>query len=87
MRKPEWMLMYQELVDLHHGFRSGGGHPVVVDLRPPDGLRGAIDWCLEHVDLGGWSWVYVPCGHPDDCAVRVSFRDAADAVAFRLIWS
>ena len=78
------MLMYQEVVDLHHG--TGGDHAVIVDLGPTTDLSRQIDWCLENIGFGSWNWYYVPGASPDECAVRFGFLSREDAVTFNLTW-
>ena len=78
-RKPEWMIMYQELVNAHTTPMSRRFEHIV--CLPSECIEeDHVEWCLGHLGMHAWSWTW-----DGDLAV-FSFIDQEDAMLFRMVW-
>jgi hypothetical protein len=91
-RKPEWMAMYQELVERHQ-LKSDGpyaDHPYEFRRTVEFDAYGfnELEWCLEHLAMDAWGWRHLgdSDGNGYYDSVVFAFADDADCVLFALTW-
>lgn len=92
-RKPEWMAMYQELVESHRleSHAMSINHPYEFQMTTCDDeyIDDELEWCLENLEMDAWR--YLMSKDDSDGAifyngVIFSFTDDADRVLFMLTW-
>lgn len=85
-RKPEWMLMYQEIVYMHQ-VNGNDRYPFSARIVTEDTeshFRLMVDWCLENLEFNAWRWQMLE-GNLDD-QIEFSFTSRDDLVLFKLVW-
>lgn len=85
-RKPEWMLMYQELIDLHRVHQEGH-YPHRVTFTSFDDDDDMLEWCLEHLEMESWSHGWYLQGDYQDEHRVYSFREPEACALFSLTWA
>lgn len=69
MRKPEWMIMYQELLEQHRLQQASSvDHPHEIRVRCSweSSFDDEVAWCLENLDMDSWRWGYILNNDGDD---------------------
>lgn len=95
MRKPEWMIMYQELLEQHRLQQASSvDHPHEIRMQRAwdSSFDDEVAWCLENLDMDSWRCSiqarrpYGNHGIPDHDLI-FAFADDADRLLFMLTWS
>lgn len=93
LHKPEWERMYQDLVDMHNDQDDPGSRfqhlsilVATLDNHMRSNLDTALEWCLDHLSLGSWTWGAEQLNEFGDVSLVFSFASADDAALFRLTW-
>lgn len=83
--------MYSNLLDMHHD----GGLERSHDRRfyykhlmdANEDITDCKEWCIEHLDIGSWTWGWDMGKDPLDQGYHVfTFRREEDALLFALTW-
>lgn len=90
-RKPEWLLMYQDLVNLHYdgGLEFDHQHrfPHVRKVAGDTDMTQHIEWCLENLDMDTWTWGWEMAQDLFDQGWHVfTFSKERDSVLFAMTW-
>ena len=95
MRKPEWMIMYQELLEQHRLQQASSvDHPHEIRMRCSweSSVDDEVAWCLENLAMDSWRWGHgydgkgVQYNPLPDRNLIFAFADDADRLLFMLTW-